>query len=110
MPSSRARGYRGERKIRLLFDKHGWKTVRSGASLGEADLICIKAGKCVLVQVKTTKKKKFYYYDYMKGELQGFPFYLAVDFGYGKIRILKPKKIVTPDDGTDISIFLDDYK
>ena len=110
MSSSKARGYRAERKVRMIFDKYGWKTVRSGASLGEADLICIKSGRCFLIQVKTTKKKKFYYYDYIKDSLQGFPFYLVVDFGYGKIRVLKPKKIVTPEDGVNIKSFLAKYK
>ena len=106
MPSIKLRGYQAERKVRLMFDKYGWKTVRSGASLGEADLICIKDGKCLLIQVKTTKKKKFYYYDYSKPMLEKIPFRLVVDFGYGKIRIMKPQKIVVPDDGEDLASFL----
>jgi len=106
MPSTKARGYRVERKVRLMFEKHGWKTVRSGASLGESDLICIKDGKCVLLQIKSTKRKKFYYYEYMNPKLEGFQFYLIVDFGYGKIRILKPSKTVLPCDGKDLKDFL----
>jgi len=104
--SSRRRGYMTERKIRLMFDDYGWSTTRSGASLGEADLICIKDGKCFLIQVKATKKKTFYYYDYMEPSLQGFPFYLVVDFGYGKIRVLHPQKKVTKKDGMGIKEFL----
>jgi hypothetical protein len=106
MPSSRDRGYRTERKIRLMFEDHGWKTVRSGASLGESDLICIRRGRCLMIQVKSTKKKKFYYYEYMEPKLEGMEFYLVVDFGYGKTRIMYPSKISTPDDGTDIKEFL----
>jgi len=104
--SSRRRGYVVERKVRLTFDKFGWKTIRAGASLGEADLICIKKGKCILLQVKSTKKDKFYYYDYTSSELEGLPFYLVVDFGYGKTRIIPPKKTVTPKDGKDLKEFL----
>ncbi len=79
------KGYRTERKIRLMFEKNGWKVVRPGASLGEADLVCIKNGRCVFLQIKSTKKKVFYYYGYMKKKLEGKPFFLVVDFGYGKI-------------------------
>ena len=104
--SSKRRGYMVERKIRLLFEKSGWKTIRAGASLGEADIVCVKRGKCVLLQIKSTKKKRLYYYEYMDPKLEGFPFYLVVDFGYGGVRILRPKKIVSPDDGEDLKNFL----
>ncbi len=103
---ARRRGYMAERKIRGLFEKHGWKTIRAGASLGEADLICIKNKKCVLIQVKCTKKKTFYYYDFMEKEIEGFPFFIAVDFGYGKIRLLLPQKKVLPSDGVPLIDFL----
>lgn len=100
------KGYRTERKIRLFFEKHRWIVIRAGASLGEADLICLKNGRGVLLQIKSTKKKVFYYYGYMKEKLEGFPFYLIVDFGYGKIRILWPQKKIRIDDGTDLKTFL----
>lgn len=106
MFSSKKKGYRVERKIRLLFEKNKWKVVRAGASLGEADLICIKNGKCVLLQIKSTRKKTFYYYGYMKNKIEGLPYYLVVDFGYGKIKILEPKRIVIPDDGLNIEEFI----
>lgn len=106
MPHTKARGYRVERKIRLMFEKAGWKVVRSGASLGEADLICVRRGKCVMLQIKSTKRKKFYYYEYMKPRLEGVPFYLVVDFGYGKIRMLEPAKKVEPSDGQALKDFL----
>ncbi len=104
--NSKLRGYRAERKIRLMFEAAGWKVVRAGASLGEADLVCIKSAKCLLLQIKSTKKKTFYYYEYMKDRLEDFPFFLVVDFGYGKIRGLPPKKKVTPDDGAPIEELL----
>jgi Holliday junction resolvase len=103
---TKRKGYRVERKIRQMFERNGWKIVRAGASLGEADLIGIKNMKCILLQIKSTKKKTFYYYDYMENELEGFPFYLVVDFGYGKIRILSPNKKVKIEDGVDLKEFL----
>jgi Holliday junction resolvase len=106
MVFSKRKGYRVERKVRLLLEKNGWKVVRAGASLGEADLICIKNGKCMLLQIKSTKKKMFYYYGYMKNKIEGFPFYLVVDFGYGKIRILYPRKKVEVNDGLALDEFL----
>jgi Holliday junction resolvase len=104
--SSKAKGYRVERKIRLEFEKRGWIVVRAGASLGEADLICLKAGKCLLLQVKSTRKDTLYYYGLKKQTIAGFPFYLVVDFGYGFIRVLKPKEKVRREDGVSIEEFL----
>jgi len=106
MPFAKRKGYRVERKIRFFFHKNGWNVVRAGASLGDADLICLRDGKCLLLQIKSTKKKILYYDGYMKSYLSGFPFYLAVDFGYGKIRVLKPQKKVKPADGQDINDFV----
>ena len=42
----------------------------------------------------------------MKHKIEGFPFYLVVDFGYGKIRILKPKEKISEEDGIDLKTFL----
>jgi len=106
MPNGKKKGYRVERKIRIEFEKKGWKVVRAGASLGEADLVCMKSGRCVLLQVKSTKEKTFYYYGYMKKKLEGFPFYIVVDFGYGKIRILHPRKIIKLNNGLNLKDFL----
>lgn len=106
MVDSRKKGYRVETKIRKMFEEAGWRVLRSGASLGEADLICFKFGTCVMIQVKATSKPKFYYNEYMERMLEGFEFYLVVDFGYGKIRIMHPQKTVVPEDGTDIKAFL----
>lgn len=106
MYSAKKKGYRVERKIRILFEKRKWVVIRAGASLGEADLICLKNGECLLLQIKSTGKKVFYYYGHMEEKLEGFPFYLIVDFGYGKIKILAPKSKITVDDGMDLDDFL----
>lgn len=103
---AKTKGYRAERKIRLLFEKYGWKVVRAGASLGEADLICIKNKKCILLQIKSTRKETFYYYGYRKNKFEGFPFYVVVDFGYGKIKISKPMVKIEKKDGMSITQFL----
>lgn len=106
MSSAKRRGYMVERKVRMMFEKYGWKTIRAGASLGEADIVCLKNGVCVLIQVKSTKRKKLYYYDYIEPTLGGFQFLIVVDFGYGKIRISKPKKTLKPTEGIPLEKFL----
>lgn len=106
MVLSKMKGYRAERKVRQILEANGWKVVRAGASLGEADLICIKKRKCILLQIKSTANKTFYYYDYMGKTLEGFPFFLVVDFGYGKVRILAPKEKIKATDGLGIKEFL----
>ncbi len=103
------KGYRVERNIRLMFQKYGWTVIRSGASLGESDLICLKEGKCIILQIKSTKKKTLYYYGYSAKNFEGFPFYLIVDFGYGKIKILEPKKKVSIVDGQSLHDFLQTF-
>jgi Holliday junction resolvase len=109
-PNRKARGYRVERKIRQKFEAGGWRVIRAGASLGEADLVCLDAGRCILLQIKSTKKKTFYYYEYSEKSLAGHPFYLVVDFGYGKIRVLHPEKKVVPGSGEPIEEFLRKFK
>lgn len=106
MVNSRAKGYRVERKVKKMFEWNGWKVIRSAASLGEADLICFKNGVCIMLQIKSTSKNKFYFNEYAEKMLEGFEFYLVVDFGNGKIRVLHPQKIVTHEDGIDIKEFL----
>jgi Holliday junction resolvase len=106
MVDSRRKGYRVETKVRKMFEAAGWRVLRSGASLGESDLICFKNGSCIMLQVKSTTKPRFYYNDYMERMLEGFEFYLVVDFGYGKMRVMHPQKTVSPEDGIDIREFL----
>jgi hypothetical protein len=107
---SKKKGYRVERKIRILFERYGWKVVRAGASLGEADLICIKKKRCILLQIKSTRKKSFYYYGALVKNIEGFPFFLVVDFGYGNIRILRPIRKVMLNSGEDLKDFLEKDK
>lgn len=102
---AKRKGYNVERKIKILFEKNGWRVVRAGGSLGDADLVCIKKGKCIFLQIKSTKKKSLYYYGYMESKLEGVPFYLLVDFGYGNIRILCPRKVVHNTDGMALEEF-----
>lgn len=107
---TKRKGYRVERNIRKEFEKNGWKVVRAGASLGEADLVCIKNKKCIFLQIKSTRKKKFYYYGFLKEKYEGFPFFLVVDFGYKNIRILRPKPTVELNEGLNIFDFLRKFK
>jgi len=106
MTKAKWKGYRVERKIRLMLEQNGWKVVRSGGSLGEVDLVCLKNGKVVLLQIKSTNRKELYYYGYDSSIYEGFPFYLVVDFGYGNIRVVKPKKVVKEGDGVTFEEFL----
>lgn len=104
---SKKKGYMVERKIKLMFRKFDWKVVRAGGSLGEVDLVCFKNKKCILLQVKSTRKDVLYYYGDLKKTIDGFPFYLVVDFGYGNVRIIKPKKKVFSTDGILLKDFLE---
>lgn len=103
---TKKKGYRIERNVKLEFEKHNWRVIRAGGSLGEADLICIRNGKCILLQIKSTSKDTLYYYGYMDKDLEKFPFFLVVDFGYGKIRILHPKPKIEMNDGISLKEFL----
>ena len=104
---TKKKGYRIERNIRIEFEKHNWRVIRAGGSLGEADLICIKGGKCIFLQIKSTRKDKLYYYGYMGEQLEGIPFFIVVDFGYGKVKVLHPAPKVTVKDGFALKEFLE---
>jgi Holliday junction resolvase len=103
---TKKKGYRIERNVKIELEKNGWRVMRAGGSLGDADLIGIKKGKCMLLQIKSTSKKILYYYGYSEKELEGFPFFLVVDFGYGKIRVTEPKARVEVVDGISLKEFL----
>jgi Holliday junction resolvase len=103
---AKSKGYRVERNIRIKFEKKGWVVVRSGGSFGEADLICFKNGRCIFLQIKSTRKDKLYYYGYMKEMLTGFPFFIVVDFGYGDIEVFKPSRVLEKGKGVRLEDFI----
>jgi Holliday junction resolvase len=105
MKHSKRKGYLAERKVRMILNEHGWTTIRSGGSLGSADLVCLWRGRCILIQVKSTSKSTFYT-SRIPTEIQGFPLYVVVDFGYGNIRVFKPGEKATENGGTPLSKFL----
>ncbi|MCS7123263.1 MAG: hypothetical protein RMJ17_01670 [Candidatus Aenigmarchaeota archaeon] len=100
------KGYRSERKIRKLLEKNGWLVIRAAGSFGDADLVCFKNGKCIFLQVKSTKNSILYYKGYKKEKIEGFPFYVVVDFGYNKIKVFKPKEKMNKEDGKNFFEFL----
>lgn len=100
------KGYRAEWKIKRLLEENGWLVVRSAGSIGYADLACFKNGKCYFLQVKSSKSKVVYYNGYMENNIHGFPFYVVVDFGYGKIKIFKPKEKLLFEEGEDLKKIL----
>ena len=95
-----------ERKISEMLKQKDWIVIRSTGSFGKADLVCIREGEAMFIECKSTSSSKIYYNSYMGENLAGFPFFVVADFGYGKVRILKPKKVITPEDGVDFKIFL----
>ncbi len=103
---NKMKGYRSERKVRLLFEARGWEVVRAGGSLGYYDLIAFKDGKCAFLQIKSTKKNVFYYYGYKDEMFMGFPFFLVVDFGRGNIKVTKPVEKINESEGENLDIFL----
>lgn len=109
MVKAKFKGYRTERKIRILLEKEGWKVIRSGGSLGFADLVCFKNGRAIFLQVKSTRKEKLYYYDYMGKEFEGFPFYVVVDFGRKDIEVFEPSEVLEKGKGRKIVDFLKDF-
>ena len=91
-------GTRSERIVKQNFESFGWKVVRSGASLGSADLICFKNGGVLLVQVKRRTGTERYKSD--TAEIEHFPVYVVVDFGRGDFRIDKSGAIITKETRT----------
>ncbi|MGC8831835.1 MAG: hypothetical protein ACP5PQ_04575 [Thermoproteota archaeon] len=108
MRSFKRKGYLVERKVRMLLRKQGWVTVRSGGSLGFADLVCLKKGRCILMQVKSTRKPVLYT-GKIPLEVQGFPIHVVVDFGYGNIRVFKPGERMSKQEGMLLKEFLKRY-
>jgi len=50
------KGHRWELKIKKIWEERGYVVYRSAGSKGAADLIVLKDGKIVLIQVKVNKK------------------------------------------------------
>jgi len=46
------KGYRFELKVKKLFERQGYVVYRSAGSKGAADLVALKAGEVLLIQVK----------------------------------------------------------
>lgn len=107
MAPPRRKGYLAERKIRMFLHKYGWTTVRSGGSLGPADLVCLRRGKCILMQVKSTTKRSLYVQRSIPREIEGFPLYVVVDFGYGDIRVFTPGEKISRQGGIRLREFME---
>jgi len=58
MGSRYRKGHRWELKIKKMWEEKGYVVYRSAGSKGAADLIALKDGKIVLIQVKVNKKPK----------------------------------------------------
>jgi len=56
MGSRYRKGHRWELKIKKIWEEKGYVVYRSAGSKGAADLITLKDGKIVLIQVKVNKK------------------------------------------------------
>ncbi|MEM3465510.1 MAG: hypothetical protein QW506_00090 [Thermoproteota archaeon] len=110
MAPPKRKGYLAERKIRMLLRRHGWMTVRSGGSLGPADLVCLRRGKCILMQVKSTSKHLLYVEGPMPREIEGFPLYVVVDFGYGDIRVFTPGEKISKKGGIRLREFMENIE
>jgi Holliday junction resolvase len=50
---NKAAGTRRERKAKALLEDDGYLVVRAAGSLGKADLVAVKPGQVLLVQVKS---------------------------------------------------------
>ena len=107
MGPPKRKGYLAERKIRMFLHRYGWMTVRSGASLGPADLVCLRKGKCILIQVKSTRKPLLYVEEPMPREIEGLPLYVVVDFGYGDIRVFTPGERISRQAGIPLTEFME---
>lgn len=56
MPRASQRGIQNERRTRRLLEDDGWWTCRAAGSLGDADVLALKAGERPrMIEVKSTK-------------------------------------------------------
>lgn len=57
--NAKAAGTARERQVRKGLEEKGWIVARPGASLGAADLVAQKNGRCLYIQVKANKGNPF---------------------------------------------------
>jgi len=92
--------------VRDVFRKHGWVVIRSGGSLGPVDLVCIRDGSIMLVQVKSSKGSQIYLGEEIPEKLMGFQLLIVVNFGRGNIRVVPHKKKASVNEGTLLEYYL----
>lgn len=66
LKNPKAKGGRAEREVKHLLEKENYLCSKTGGSLGIWDIICITPITVRLIQVKSTKRKKFYWSNYKK--------------------------------------------
>lgn len=114
------RGIRVERKLRDILKQNGFLVIRAaGSGYDTPDLIAMKNGRAVVIEVKTTKKDTIYFrneqYRNMKGFFEnGFNVIVAV-YRSGEFRFYsfldivdegkRPKLKLSSFYTTDLSIF-----
>lgn len=97
------KGSRAERKLRDLLEGAGYLVIRAaGSGYYSPDLICMKAGRATLIEVKSTSKKAIYFRDEQYKAMErfhqeGFNIIIAV-YNKGKFRFysfldIKNKKL-----------------
>lgn len=93
-----AKGSRAERKLRDMLESNGYLVIRAaGSGYNSPDLIAMKAGRAVVIEVKSTSKNTIYFreeqYQTMSRFYQeGFRVLIAV-YQNGKFRFYDYKDI-----------------
>lgn len=54
------RGIQRERQVRKLLEDEGWWVCRAAGSRGDADLVALKRGDALLVEVKSTARGPYH--------------------------------------------------
>jgi len=104
--SAKRRGTKSEYSVRDMFKEAGWAVVRSGGSLGPVDLVCMRGGEVVLVQVKRKANGPLYLTEKVPERVQGFSVVLVADFGRGNMRVVPKKHRINSRDGISLGEFL----
>jgi len=108
--SAKRRGTKSEYLVRDMFKEAGWAVVRSGGSLGPVDLVCMRGGEVVLVQVKRKANCPLYLTEKVPQRMQGFPVILVADFGRGNVRVVPKKHRINTGDGISLAEFLANHR